>query len=162
ELNKAIQELLPVIIKESKKVLFNGDNYAPEWHKEAEKRGLPNLHNTVDCLPVIVRKDTIDLLAKYKVYSARELHSRLAILAENYVKTINVEARLTSLMARTMIIPAAVRYQAEVAQAVAATKAAGLDNGPQADLLKSLTDTLGDFQKATAKLDHALGHHAEG
>ena len=49
DLNKAIQELLPGIIKESKKVIFNGDNYTEEWHKEAEKRGLPNIKNTVDC-----------------------------------------------------------------------------------------------------------------
>ena len=64
DLNKAIQELLPGIIKESKKVLFNGDNYTEEWHKEAEKRGLPNLKNTVDSLPVIIRKDSIDLFTQ--------------------------------------------------------------------------------------------------
>ena len=64
DLNKAIQELLPGIIKESKKVIFNGDNYTEEWHKEAEKRGLPNLKNTVDALPVIIRKDTIELFAQ--------------------------------------------------------------------------------------------------
>src|SRR5262249_16339747 len=58
DLNKATQDLLPGIIKESKKVLFDGDNYAPEWHQEAEKRGLPNLRNTVDALPVILRKDS--------------------------------------------------------------------------------------------------------
>ena len=57
DLNTAIQDLLPGIIKESKKVIFNGNNYAEEWHKEAEKRGLPNLKNTVDALPVIIRKD---------------------------------------------------------------------------------------------------------
>src|SRR6266446_10303080 len=84
DLHKAIQDLLPGILKESKKVIFNGDNYAEEWHKEAERRGLPNLKNTVDALPVIIRKDTIDLLTRYKVYSERELHSRLAILSENY------------------------------------------------------------------------------
>src|ERR1700720_162376 len=83
ELNKAIQDLLPGIIAESKKVIFNGDNYTEEWHKEAERRGLPNLKNTIEALPVIVRKDTVDLFTKYKVYSERELHSRLAILSEN-------------------------------------------------------------------------------
>ena len=162
DVTKALQELLPAIIKESKKVVFNGDNYTAEWHKEAEKRGLPNLRNTVDCLPVIVRKDSIDLFTKYKVYSDRELHSRLAILAEHYVKTVAVEAKLTSFMAKTMILPAALRYQGEVATAVNATKAAGVDNGPQADLLRSLTTTIGEFQKATAELDHAIGHHADG
>ncbi len=162
DLNKAVQELLPGIIKESKKVIFGGDNYAPEWHQEAERRGLPNLRNTVDALPVILRKDSVELFGKYRVYSERELQSRQAIFAENYVKTLNVEGRLTSSMARTMILPAALRYQTEVAQAVAATKAAGVDNGPQVDLLRTLSGTVGDFQTATAKLDKALAHHADG
>src|SRR5579884_474854 len=162
DLNKAVQELLPGIIKESKKVLFNGDNYTPEWHQEAEKRGLPNLRNTVDALPVILRQDSVELLTKYRVYSERELQSRFAILCENYVKTVNIEGRLMSMMAKTMILPAALRYQGEVASAVNATKAAGADNSAQVELLKSLTTTISDFQKATAELDRALAHHADG
>jgi glutamine synthetase len=162
DLNKAIQELLPAILKESKKVLFNGDNYTEEWHKEAEKRGLPNLKNTVDALPVIIRKDTIDLFSKYKVYSERELNSRYAILSENYTKTIHIEGQLTSMMARTMILPASLRYQCEVAQAVTATKAAGVDNSAQADLLKSLTAAITELQGSISALDKALSHHAEG
>ncbi len=162
DLNKAVQELLPSIIKESKKVLFNGDNYALEWHQEAEKRGLPNLRNSVDAFPVILRKDSVELFGKYRVYSERELQSRFTILAENYCKTVNVEGRLTSMMARTMILPAALRYQAEVASTVAATKAAGVDNSAQADLLKSLTAVITDFQKATTELDKTLAHHADG
>jgi glutamine synthetase len=162
DLNKAAQDLLASIIKESKKVIYNGDNYIPEWHQEAEKRGLPNLRNTVDALPVILRKDTIELFSKYRVYSERELQSRFAIFAENYVKTVNIEARLTGMMARTMILPAALRYQGEVATAVNATKAAGADNSAQVDLLRSLTATITEFQKATAALDHALAHHADG
>jgi glutamine synthetase len=162
DLNKAVQELLPGIIKESKRVLFGGDNYSTEWHQQAEQRGLPNLRNTVDALPVILRKDSIELFGKYRVYSERELQSRQAILAETYIKTVNVEGRLTSVMAKTMLLPAALRYQTEVGQAVASTKAAGVDNGPQAELLRSLSGTIGDFQTATAKLDKALAHHAEG
>ena len=162
DVTKALQELLPSIIKESRKVLFNGDNYTAEWHKEAEKRGLPNLRNTVDALPVVVRKDTVELFSKYKVYSDRELKSRLAILSENYVKTVNVEANLTAFMAKTMILPAALRYQNEVAQAVNATKTAGVDNGAQADMLKCLTGTISEFQKAVMDLEKASGHHADG
>ncbi len=162
DINKAIQELLPVLLKESKKVIFNGDNYTPEWHQEAEKRGLPNLRNTVDALPIILRKDSIELFGKYKVYSERELQSRFAILCENYVKTVNIEARLTNMMAKTMILPAALRYQGEVAMAVNAVKAAGADNAAQVELLKSLTATIGEFQKAITSLDHALAHHASG
>ncbi len=159
DLNKAIQGLLPGILKESKKVIFNGDNYSEDWHKEAERRGLPNLRNTVDALPVITRKDTTELFTKYKVYSERELQSRYNILSENYVKTVNIEGQLTAMMARTMILPAALRYQAEVAQAVNATKAAGVDNHAQAELLKSLTATITEFQLAISNLDKALQHH---
>jgi glutamine synthetase len=161
-LNKAIQDLLPGVIAESKKVIFNGDNYTEEWHKEAERRGLPNLKNTIEALPIILRKDSIDLFTKYRVYSERELQSRYAILSENYVKTVNIEGQLTSMMARTMILPAAIRYQGEVATAVNAVKSAGVDNQAQADLLKSLTATISDFQTATAALDKALNHHADG
>ena len=99
-LNKAIQDLLPGILKESKKVVFNGDNYSEDWHKEAEKRGLPNLRNTVDSLPVIIRKDTIDLFAKYKVYSERELQSRYVIFSEKYVKEVTIEASMMVMMAQ--------------------------------------------------------------
>ncbi|MDT7612365.1 MAG: glutamine synthetase, partial [Pseudonocardiales bacterium] len=162
DLNKAIQELLPSVIKDSKKVIFNGDNYTDEWHKEAEKRGLPNIKNTVDSLPTINKKEVVDLLAKYKVYTERELQSRYAILAENYTKTVNIEALTMSFMAKTIILPAALRYQGEVAQTVAATKAAGVDNAAQVELLKSLTANISDFQKATAALEKAIGHHAEG
>jgi glutamine synthetase len=161
-LNAAIKDLLPGIIKESKKVLFHGDNYSEEWHKEAEKRGLPNLRNTVEALPVIIRKDSIELFSKYKVYTEGELKSRFNILCEQYVKTINVEGRLTSFMGKTQILPACLRYQAEVAGAVTATKAAGADPTAQAELLKSLTNAITQLQGALTNLDHMLGHHAEG
>jgi glutamine synthetase len=162
DLNRAIQQLLPGILKESRKVLFNGDNYSEEWHKEAERRGLPNLRNTVDALPVILRKDSVELFSKYRVYSERELQSRFTILCEAYNKTVNIEGQLTSMMARTMILPAALRYQAEVATAVNATKAAGVDSQSQAELLRSLSGTITDFQGAISTLDKALHHHAAG
>src|SRR5262249_51626824 len=94
--------------------------------------------------------------------SERELHSRYNIFSENYVKTVTIEGQLTAMMARTMILPAALRYQAEVAAAAGATKAAGVDNHAQVELLKSLTATVTDFQGAIAALDKALHHHADG
>src|SRR5262249_51255954 len=162
DLYKAIQDLLPGMIKESKKVLFMGDNYTPEWHAEAEKRGLPNVKNTVDSLPCVIRKDSVELFTKYGVYTERELQSRFNILCENYIKTVNVEGRLTSFMGKTQILPAALRYQAEVATAVNATKAAGADGSAQAELLKSLTASITGLQKALVNLAPELGHHGDG
>jgi len=116
----------------------------------------------VDALPVITRKDTIDLCTKYKVYTERELHSRLHILSEGYVKTVNIEAQLMTMMANRMITPATVRYQSELAAAVTGTKAAGVDNSGQVELLKTVSTTLNEFQKASAAVDKAIGHHGDG
>jgi glutamine synthetase len=162
DLNKAIQDLLPGILKESKKVVFNGDGYSEEWHKEAEKRGLPNLKSSVDAFPVLIRKDSVELFGKYKVLTERELQSRYFIFAEKYVKEVTIEADMMVMMARTMILPAALRYQAEVANAVNATKAAGVDNAAQVDHLRDLTGVLAKFQAATKALCEATHHHPEG
>ena len=162
DLYKAINDLLPGVVAESKKVVYNGDGYTDEWQQEAGRRGLPNLKNTVDSIPVITRKDTVELFTKYKVLSEKELQSRYNIYSENYVKTVTIEADMMVMMARTMILPAALRYQGEVATAVTATKAAGVDNAAQLDGLKELTGLISGFQAATAALVTALGHHAEG
>jgi len=161
-LNTAIQELLPGIIKESKKVIYNGDNYIEEWHNEAGKRGLPNLKNTVDCLPIITKKETIELLTKYKVYSEKELKSRFNILAEGYVKTVNIEGAMTLHMARTMILPAALRYQKEVGDSVASAKAAGAANPAGVEVLSTVVSAASDLHRAIGALDKALAHQAEG
>jgi glutamine synthetase len=162
DLNKAIQDLLPGIFKESKKVVFNGNNYSEEWHQEAEKRGLPNLKSTVDVLPVIIRKDSIDLFTKYKVYSEKELNSRFNILSEAYVKIVTIEAQTGLVMAKTIILPAAMRYYTEIAESVAAGKSAGVASPPGADLLATLSGAINDFTKATAVLEKALSHHGDG
>jgi glutamine synthetase len=165
DLNKAIQELLPAIIKESKKIIFNGDNYSAEWHREAESRGLTNLRNTVDAMPLLLKKEYMELLIKYRVYNERELLSRFHIMVESYIKTINIEAQLMISMAKTMILPAALRYQTEVASSYAAAKGAGADAsvlGGQHDLLKHLMSTIADFQRSAADLEQAAAHQPEG
>ena len=82
-------------MKEHHAIIFNGDNYSEEWHKEAEKRGLPNLKTSVDALPAVSSKEGIALLGRYNVLSEREVESRTEIYVERYVKDINVESRLT-------------------------------------------------------------------
>jgi glutamine synthetase len=162
DLNKAIQDLLPGIVRESKKVVFNGNNYAEEWHVEAEKRGLPNLKNTVEVLPVITRKDTTELFTKYRVYTAKELESRFNILAEAYVKTLIIEANTAVMMAKSMILPAALRYQKEVGESIAAAKAAGASQPAGLETFAALVSTINELQSAIAKLEKAQSHHADG
>ncbi len=163
DLNSEIQALLPKIIAESKKVIFNGNGYSAEWHAEAAKRGLPNVPNAVDSIPDLISPKAVALFGKYGVLSERELHSRYEILLENYVKTINIEAGLTSEIATRQILPASLRYQTEVAQSVAALKGAGVAvPASQSGLLADLTATIDGLKSAIDKLDHASEHHAEG
>ena len=113
------------MIKQHKRIIFNGNNYADEWQKDAKKRGLLNLRNTVDALPELVKPAVIKAFEKQKVLNARELQAREEINFEAYNKTINVEAQLMVLMANRYILPAALQYQQQVGEAVAASKAAG-------------------------------------
>src|SRR5438132_5175700 len=121
----AVTELLPKLIKENKRIIFNGNNYAKEWEKEAGKRGLLNLKNTVDALPQLISKDVVATFEKYKILNERELHARYEIMLEQYNKTVNVEGQLMVLMANRYILPAALEYQRQVASSVATVKQAG-------------------------------------
>jgi len=163
DLYQSIGELLPSIIKENRRILFLGDNYSAEWHAEAERRGLPNLRTTPEALAVILEKDTIDLFTKYKVYSERELQSRFAILCESYIKTLTIEGNCTAMIAKTMILPAALKYQEQLANSIAALQQAGAKVPTrQTALLENLIGTLDQFQAAIEKLEAALAHHPEG
>ncbi|HYF55036.1 MAG TPA: glutamine synthetase III, partial [Salinarimonas sp.] len=123
-LHDAINEVVQEVLEENQRVIWNGDNYTKEWHQEAEKRGLPNLKNTVDALAVLGDKDVVELFKKYKVLTAEEVASRQVIGYEQYCKTINIEALVTATVARQQILPASLHYQKQLADTVTATKAA--------------------------------------
>src|SRR5436309_12437440 len=115
----AVAELLPKVIKENKRIIFNGNNYSKEWEKEAGKRGLLNLKNTVDALPQLVSPEVIAAFEKYKVLKERELKARYEVMVETYNKTVNVEGQLMVLMANRYVLPAALDYQKRIAESVA-------------------------------------------
>jgi glutamine synthetase len=158
ELNKAVGKLLTKIVKEHKRIVFNGNNYAAEWEKEAGKRKLLNLKNTVDALPQLVTKDAIKLLEKYKILNEREVHARYEIFLENYNKTINVEGQLMVLMANRYILPAALEYQKQIGQSVAAVKAGGGRSAQGKKLLGDYTKLVDKFKAQTDILAKALDH----
>ncbi len=152
----AVKNVLGKIIKDHKRVIFNGDNYDEAWHKEAEKRGLPHLRNTPDALPELVKKEAIGVLSKHGVLSKAELQSRYNVYLEQYAKEISIEASMTSQIARTSIIPAALRYQTEIAEAVAATEAAGVDCSDLRADLEDYADLVRRAKAATSALDEAI------
>jgi glutamine synthetase len=115
---------VPLVVKgvweNDSAIIFNGDGYSEEWHAEAEKRGLQNLPTTPDALPWIINKQTVKAFEGYNVLSQRELESRYEVFVEQYATKLNIEAETAASMARTMILPAAVRHLAEL-------KAGGID-----------------------------------
>jgi glutamine synthetase len=124
ELRKAVEggqsvdDALPGIVRDSwlanKQVIFNGDNYSEEWHKEAEQRGLLNLRSTPDALPELISEQTVGVFAQFNVLSERELEARYEVMTEQYATKVNIEAETAATIARTQLLPAAVRHLAEL------------------------------------------------
>jgi glutamine synthetase len=125
KLQGAVKQLLAKLVRENKRIIFNGNNYSEEWQKEAAKRGLLNHRTAVDAYAEAMKPDVVKAFEKYSVLTEREWHARYEVAVEQYNKTINIEAQLMVLMGSRFILPAAYRFQTELAQSVAAVKAAG-------------------------------------
>lgn len=113
-----LNTLLHDVIKQHKRVIFNGNNYSDEWVAEAERRGLLNLRTAIDAIPLYVLKKNIDVLVKHKIFSEEEIHSRCEILLEDYSKCINIEALTMLEIAHREIMPAVIAYTKLVSEAL--------------------------------------------
>ena len=158
DFDKAVQTLLTEIITEHGDVVYNGDGYSEKWQIEAAERGLPNLKTTLDAVPELIKPEAVELFEKYGVFSERELHSRYEVRLEQYALTVAVEAKLAMEIGSTIILPAAIRYQTELAQNVAALKAAGVEASIAA--LEAVSAPIADLEAGLAKLKAALSDHS--
>lgn len=158
KLEKAVAELLKKIVKEHKRIIFNGDGYSTAWQKEAAKRGLLNHKNTPDALPELVGSDAIRTFEKYRILSEREVRARYGIFLEAYNKTINVEAQTLVLIANRYVLPAALGFQRELAETLNATTAAGVKCPEMKPLLQEVCDLACDLRRRTKALEKALAH----
>jgi glutamine synthetase len=156
-LNEAIQTLLAEIANEHDGVVFNGDGYSAEWHAEAEKRGLPNLKTTPEALKVLEQPESVKLFEKYAVLSPREMHSRYEIYLEQYVKTVAVEGKLTLEIAETQILPAAIKYLAELGNGLGAAKALGVSVELKAP--RKVAKLAAELEASIEALEAAMAHH---
>src|SRR6516165_1720766 len=160
KLIETIQRLLKEVMDEHGSVIFNGNGYSQEWHEEAEKRASPNLKTTVDALPAFTLPSTIAAFEKYGILTARELQSRKEIAYEHYIKSVNVEANTVVEMAKTIIYPAAMRYQGQLADTASKLKNAGLE--PDTSILQTVTGLTKDLLNGVRKVEEALLHQANG
>jgi glutamine synthetase len=157
----SIEEAVPQIVKgswgDNKQVVFEGDNYSEEWHAEAEGRGLANLRTTADALPWLVEGQTVGVFSDYGVLSERELHSRYDVLVEQYVATVNIEAETAAAIARTMLLPAAVRHleQLKAAEVQALVEETEALVGEFVNAIKALEAANATHEGEEGSLDHA-------
>ena len=158
DFNGALNALIKRVIKEHKRIIFNGDGYADAWKAEAAKRGLTNLPTTVDALPHYTDEKNVKLFTKHKIYTEVEMQSRQDIILETYAKTINIEALTASDMVKRDILPAVSSYVAELASGVATKKAISDDIPCEAelDIIKRLSGLQDCAYKKLAALDNAI------
>ena len=154
----AIHALIQRVIREHKRIIFNGDGYDESWVHEAEKRGLLNLKTTPDALAHMLDPKNIKLLSSHKVYSETELRARHEVKLENYSKIIHIEALTMLDMARKDILPAMSAYTADLAEAVHTKTGLGadLDCSYEMDTLRSISALLGEAHRAVKKLEEDL------
>ncbi len=165
DFNAEVNAVVKEIIKNHKRIIFNGNNYSEEWVAEAERRGLPNLKSTVDAIPVLIAEKNIEVLEKHGVLNSVEVHSRYEICLENYIKTIRIEALTMIEMASRQILPASLAYVRKVADTVASLNAAGADSSfvkEELDKLVSLTSSLKTYiDTLGAKLEEVDTHEGD-
>jgi glutamine synthetase len=140
-LEDSVIEIVRDVYTDNRQIVFSGDNYADEWYEEAATRGLENLKSTPDALPWFVNEQTVEVMSKYGVLSERELESRYEVAIEQYATRVNIESETASSIARTMLLPAAVRYLNELV-------ASGREG-----LIDEFAPLVGDFHKAIVGLE---------
>ena len=165
KVDDAVLKVVRPIFKETAAVRFEGNNYSPEWVKEAAKRGLPNYRRTPEALAQLETKQSRQLLTSLGIFSQDELDSRYHVRLERYIKDMLIELHTLREIVDTMVLPAAFSYAGELSEAASQAKAAGVKVIPQIATANALGALIADLQKQRATLgkviDKAEGMHDE-
>jgi glutamine synthetase len=151
-LDEAVTAVVRDAYAASDRIVFGGDNYSEDWHAEAESRGLKNLRTTPDALPEVLTDQTVRAFEKYDVLTHRELESRYEVWTEQYTMRANIEAETAASMARTMLLPAALRH-------VALVEAAGMEAlaSETRGLVSQFVEAIGELESANVYPDGVEG-----
>ena len=153
-----LQALIKRVVREHKRVIFNGNGYDPAWVEEAERRGLHNLRSTPEALPHLTDPENVELFTRHRVFSEGELHARQEVFQEEYCKRVTIEGRTALVMARREILPAASRFASQLAAAAAAQRAVMPERRAryECSTLGSLTQLMDAAYSLTGELEDAL------
>jgi glutamine synthetase len=163
---EAIIKILKIYIKNSTDILFEGNGYGNEWVKEAAKRGLSNIKTTPEALNAYISKKSKDVFSSNNIFNARELDARYEIMQENYVKKIDIEAKILAQLAISHVIPAALGYQQKLSENVASLKSIGLSKNSydaQLKFIEEISKYVKHIRESVEKMiaENDKAHHIE-
>ncbi len=156
DVKAAAEKILLDVAKNHHKVVFNGDNYSEAWVAEAAKRGLPNIPSSVDALMCMKDKAVIDLFSRNNVLAADELHARMEILLEGYLKGIVIEGKTAISIAKRQILPAAIKFSGDLASTISCVKDAGGSCKAQATKLAETCKLIDELQAGIEAMEAAV------
>ncbi len=156
EVKEAAIEVFREILKETKMVRFEGNNYSEEWQAEAARRGLPNARNTPAALDEFLKEEVFEAFEKFKILTREELKSKVEIKLETYNKVKEIEYKTAINMARTLVLPALAVHLKRVADAAGAVSAAGITSRVLGDEVKFLEELYADIKERIAELSKVL------
>ncbi len=162
DIKNEVNSIVKEIIKEHKRILFDGNGYSEEWLKEAEKRGLPCAKDTIEAYSAYILPESIELLNKHNVMNPTEIESRYEIYLDTYIKEVNIEALTMLDIAKKEIIPAVMKYSGFIADNIIKLKEIeGADISYQTSLLKKLTENITLSGNAAERLEKAVNKASE-
>ncbi|MBA4853605.1 glutamine synthetase III [Emticicia sp. BO119] len=154
---EVIVKILKTYIKDSKKILFEGNGYSEEWKAEAVKRGLSNVASTPEALKAYLRPEFIEIFEKLGVLTEREIHARYEIELENYIKKIQIESRLIGDLAMNHVVSTAINYQAKLVQTAKSLKDMELhrEAEPVVNIIKEISARVSEISKKVEEMTEA-------
>ena len=158
DFDTAVHDMIKKLLREHKRIIFNGNGYSDAWVEEAERRGLPNIRSMVDASRGHPTEKAVKLYESFGVFTTAELESRAEVEYEAYGKMINIEARTMIDMASKQIIPAVIKYTTQLASSLTAVRTAceEADVSVQKELLLETSDKLSEMKVALAALKDIL------
>ena len=156
DFEESVHTLVQKVIREHKRIIFNGNNYCDSWLAEAEKRGLLNLKSAPEALPYFASDKNIALFTRHGIFSEQEVRSRCQIMLEEYSKTLHIEALTMLEMVRRDMVPAVVSYMKELSDTAVSKKALGIDCSLENELLQKLSPLCAGLYQKSEKLNQAV------
>lgn len=158
DVNAEVHDIIREIVRDHKRIIFNGNNYSAEWIEEAKRRGLPNIDNSVDAFDAAIAPKTIELFERFGVLTRRELEARYGIYHDNYVSTLNIEALTMVEMAKRQILPAIIKYTRFLSDTLNSLRDTGLavDVTIESGMLKEVSAAGAQFRTNLSKLEKLI------